>query len=106
MAWPQFYVAASWAGVEEIFGRLEERADDSVGFANDAETLFEAVRLTAVDFEGKTRMCASTCDLSDFVEGTPGIFDTRVDLFHALGTLETTWRGKAFELLYAGRKSA
>jgi len=106
LAWPQFYVGSDWAGVEEIFGCLEELAEHSAGFSNDAETLFEAVRLTAVDFDGKTRACSSNCDLSGFIEGRGGVFDARDDLFHTLGALENTWRGRAFELLYGGRKSA
>ncbi len=105
LAWPQFCVDGGWAGVEEIFGRLEDLSEHSAGFANDAETLFEAVRLTAVDFEGKTRLCSSSCDLSGFIKGTGGVFETRDDLFHTLGALESTWRGKTFELLYGGKKS-
>jgi hypothetical protein len=105
LAWPQFYVDSQWIGVEEIFGRLEELAERSSGFTNDAETLFEAVRSTAVDFDGKTRMCSSNCDLSGFVEHAGEVFSTRDDLFRSLGALEQTWRGRAFELLYGGRRS-
>lgn len=105
LAWPQFYVSAGWTGVEEVFGPLQDLADHSATFENDGETLFEAIRLTAVDFDGKTRLCSSNCDLSGFVEGTSGVFDTRDDLFHTLGALENTWRGRVFEVFYAGRKS-
>jgi hypothetical protein len=106
LAWPQFAVSGEWCGVEEIFGSLEPRAADALPFANDGETLFEAVRSTAVDFEGRTRTCSTVCDLSGFVEESGGIFDTRDELFGQLGSFEATWRGKAFELFYAGRRSA
>lgn len=105
LAWPQFYVDARWTGVEEIFGRLEDLAEHSAAFANDAETLFEAVRMTAVDFDGKMRMCSSNCDMSAYVEAVDGVFDSRDELFRQLGAFEKTWRGRAFERLYAGRKS-
>lgn len=106
LAWPQFAVAGRWCGVEEIFGPLEERAMDATAFANDAESLFEAVRSTAVDFDGRTRACSTVCDLSRFVVESGGVFDRRDDLFARLGTFEDTWRGRIFELLYAGRSSA
>jgi hypothetical protein len=107
LAWPQFFVDGDWHGVEEIHGALEARVADAVPFANDGETLFEAVRSTAVDFEGKTRVACSTwCDLSMFVVAHGGVFDARDDLFDRLGSFQETWKGKAFELLYGGRRSA
>ena len=98
LAWPQFYSDSKWLGLEEIFGQMEELAGRSAGFTNDSETLFEAVRATAVDFEGKTRVCSPNCDLSQFVEATDGLFEARDDLFESLGAFEKTWRGRAFEL--------
>ena len=106
LVWPQFCIDHTWLGVEEIFGSFEQRVTGVAPFANDAETLFEAVQSTFVDFEGKTRLCSPTCDLSQFVVGTGGVFDTRDDLFAHLGSFEETWRGRAFEWLYAGRSSA
>jgi hypothetical protein len=106
LAWPQFAVGGDWRGVEEIYGSLEDRSAESVPFANDGETLFEAVRSTVVDFEGRTRTCSTVCDLSRLVLASGGIFDTRDDLFRQLGSFEDTWRGQAFELMYGGRRSA
>jgi hypothetical protein len=106
LAWPQFSVGSDWCGVEELYGPLEPRANDAAPFSNDGETLFEAVRSTAVDFDGKTRTCSTGCDLSRFVVAQGGIFDSRDDLFQQLGSFEDTWKGKVFELLYAGRRSA
>jgi len=105
LAWPPFFVSGDWRGIEEIHGPLEARAADAVPFANDGETLFEAVSSTAVDFEGKTRMCSTSCDLSKFVVAQDGVFDARDDLFEQLGSFEDTWRGKTFELLYGGRRA-
>jgi hypothetical protein len=103
---PQFAVGRDWCGVEEIHGPLEPRADEAVPFANDGETLFEAVRSTVIDFDGRTRACSTACDLSRFVVAHGGIFDSRDDLFNQLGSFEDTWKGRAFELLYAGRRSS
>src|SRR5215203_4479998 len=63
LAWPQFAIGSDWLGVEELYGSLERRATGAAPFANDGETLFEAVRSTAVDFEGRTRTCSTVCDL-------------------------------------------
>jgi hypothetical protein len=106
LAWPQFWLEEAWCGVEEIFGHLGDLAEHSKAFANNAETLFEAIRSTAVDFEGRTQGCSTNCDLSKYVVENCGVFDTRDELFARIGTLEETWRGRAFELPYAGRKSA
>jgi hypothetical protein len=106
LAWPQFSIDDGWLGIEEIFGPLEDRAGNAGPFANDAETLFEAVRSTAVDFDGRTRTCSSVCDLSRFVVENASIFDKRDDLFAQLGSLDDTWRGRAFKWLYEGRSSA
>jgi hypothetical protein len=106
LAWPQFGIDTEWLGVEEIFGPLEQRATVAARFANDGETLFEAVQSAVVDFEGKTKVCSTACDLSGFVVGNAGVFATRDDLFAQLGSFEDTWRGRAFEWLYGGRSSA
>jgi hypothetical protein len=106
LAWPQFAIDSGWCGVEEIHGSLEQRLPGAVPFANDGETLFEAVQSTAVDFEGKTRTCSTICDLSEFVMERGAIFDARDDLFDRLGSFEDTWKGKVFEVLYANRRSA
>lgn len=105
LAWPEFMLTTGWCGVEELFGSVTSRAAGSVPFANDGETLFEAVRQTAVDFDGRTRSCSTVCDLSGFVVERGATFDARDDLFDRFGSFETSWRGRAFELLYAGRES-
>jgi len=53
-----------------------------------------------------TRTCSTICDLSRFVIESGGVFDTRDDVFERFGSFEDTWKGKAFEWLYAGRSSA
>jgi hypothetical protein len=106
LAWPQFAIGRDWCGVEEVHGPLEPRANAAVPFTNDGETLFEAVRSTVIDFDGRTRACSTVCDLSRFVVAHSGLFDSRDDLFDQLGSFEDTWKGRAFELLFAGRGSA
>ena len=106
LAWPQFAIGGDWCGVEEIYGPLERRAEGAAPFANDGETLFEAVRSTVIDFDGATWTCSTACDLSRYVVQQGGAFDSRDDLFDQLGSFEDTLRGRAFEFLYAGRRSA
>jgi hypothetical protein len=101
LAWPDFFVGGRWLAAQDVFGDVAARAGVSRPFANDAETLFEALRSAAVDLGG--RSCGSACDLSGFVLAQAGLFDTRDQLWDALGTLAETWRGRLFELGYAGR---
>jgi hypothetical protein len=109
LAWPQFLLAGAWVDFDELFGPAESLAAAApAGFANDGETLFEAVEHTSVDFLGKTcgAACATTTSLQRWVVGDAGIFDARDDLFAAHGGLSRTWRGFAFQAIFAGRKSA
>jgi hypothetical protein len=106
LAWPQFGVEGRWVGFEEVFGAVHDRASLATAFANDGETLFEAVQSTVIDFDGRMRACSTACDLSRFIEEDAGVFDTRDHLFARLGSFEDTLRGRAFEWLYAGRISA
>jgi hypothetical protein len=103
LAWPEFEIETRWCGIEDIYGSIEFRTSGAVPFGNDGETLFEAVRLTAVDFDGRTKTCSTVCDLSGFVLGRGETFDARDDLFDRYGSFEDSWGGKAFEMLYAGR---
>lgn len=107
LAWPQFHLEGAWIGVEELFdsaARLAARSPRA--FANDGETLFDAIDHTAVDFGGVTAGCASgRCDLSGVVVGDEGIFDSRDDLFANRPLFQHTLRGRVFEFLYGGRKS-
>ena len=109
LAWPQFLIDGAWVDFDELFGPADALASASpAGFTNDGETLFEAVEHTSVDFLGKTcgAGCAVSTSLQRFVLGDAGIFDARDDLFAAHGGLSRTWRGVAFQAIFAGRKSA
>jgi Transglutaminase-like superfamily len=112
LAWPQFYVDGRWLDFDELHGSTEELAAKSPeGFSNAGETLFEAVAHTAVDFYGKTAQCGVVCsttqfDLSRYVVGDEGLFVTRDELFAKFGALQNSWRGRIFELIFGGRKSA
>ncbi len=107
LAWPQFHLDGTWIGVEELFAspsRLASRNPQA--FANDGESLFDAIDHAAIDFGGATADCASgACDLSGFVVGDAGVFESRDDLFAGRLLFQHTLRGRAFELLYGGRKS-
>jgi hypothetical protein len=105
LAWPQFRIDDGWMSVEEIYGPAEERGRDASAFTNDGETLFEAIRSTVVDFDGRLSACGNGCDLSRFVVDSGDVFERRDDLFAQLGSFEDTWRGSAFEWLYGGRSS-
>lgn len=108
LALPQFFIDGRWLDVEELYGpsaKLAERNPSA--FANDAESMFDAISHTAVDFQGRTAVCSGTrCDLSRFVLGDAGTFDTRDELFAKFRLFQNTIRGKAFEWIYGGRKSA
>lgn len=112
LAWPQFYIAERWLDFDELYGSTEELAmRSSDGFSNAGETLFEAVAHTAIDFYGKSQQCGVICsttrfDLSRFVVGDEGLFDTRDELFATFGSLQYSWRGRIFEAVFGGRKSA
>lgn len=114
LAWPQLWLDGGWVDVDELHAStadLVARGDG--GFANDGETMFDALAHTAVDFLGKSKQCGAGCalnvtayDLSKHVLADEGFFDTRDELFARLGLLSRTLRGRAFELVYGGRKSA
>ncbi|MER8004155.1 transglutaminase domain-containing protein [Streptomyces sp. NPDC094149] len=118
LAWPEFRVAVPapvggpagpWLSTSELFGSLNElsgrRAD---GFSNaGAETLFDALSRTAIDWDGTTLCPASGagCDLSGHVLADLGHFDSRDELFARHGqTLCATARLLAEPVL--GRRGA
>ncbi|MBB1255389.1 transglutaminase domain-containing protein [Streptomyces sp. OF3] len=113
LAWPEFRLgpagrADGWLSASELFGEAEESASRSTGgFSNDgAETLFEALSRTPLDWDG-TASCPAGggCDLSGHVLADLGRFDSRDDLFDRHGqTLCGTARLVAEPLL--GRRSA
>ncbi|MCX4572813.1 transglutaminase domain-containing protein [Streptomyces sp. NBC_01571] len=94
LAWPEFHLeglpsadhpTAPWLAASELFGGLDElSAGHGGGFTNaGAETLFEALSRTAVDWDGATA-CPATgpaCDLSAYVLADLGHFDSRDELF-------------------------
>ncbi|GHO94119.1 hypothetical protein KSF_041670 [Reticulibacter mediterranei] len=110
LAWPEFFIDGSWVGFEELYGPLQELAEHrSDGFTNaTGETLFEAVRYTAVDWSGQTCSCAigSACDLSHVVMADGGIFSSRDAVFDRYGLLLHQPRGCLFELIFGGREAA
>jgi hypothetical protein len=112
LAWPQFFLESKWIDFDELFGGIAELAEKAdSGFSNAGETLFEAIEHTAVDFTGKTQECGVVCstkmfDLSKFVVGDEGFFDSRDELFAKCGSLQHSWLGRVFEATFGGRKSA
>jgi len=108
LLWPQFHLDGGWLDFDELYGALDAASNAGKGFTNTGETLFEAVADTAVDFFGKTceAGCPSEADLSRFIERDAGFFDSRDDALRSLGSFQNTLRGRLFELLFGGRKSA
>lgn len=118
LAWPEFRIeglpaaghpSAPWLTVSELFGDLQELSrGEGGGFTNSgAETLFEALSRTAVDWDGATACPAAgaSCDLSAHVLADLGHFDSRDELFTRHGqTLCATARLLADPVL--GRRSA
>jgi hypothetical protein len=119
LAWPEFRLeglsptvrpTAPWLAVSEIFGTLDELSDShGGGFTNaGAETLFEALSRTAIDWDGVTLCPAAggaACDLSAYVLADLGHFHSRDELFARHGqTLCRTARLLAEPVL--GRRRA
>jgi hypothetical protein len=116
LPWPEFWLygppptapsPAPWLTVSELFGSLDELSRRD-GFANfGAETLFEALSRTAIDWDGVTLCPAdgTPCDLSAYVLADLGHFDSRDELFARHGqTLCRTARLLAEPVL--GRRAA
>jgi hypothetical protein len=109
LVWPQFYVEGQWLDLDELHAPMAELVTKSkTGFTNTGESLFEAVIETPLDFLGKT--CGLACsrpehDLSRFVAHDHGLYNTRDEVFELFGSFQHTLRGRAFELVYGGRKS-
>jgi hypothetical protein len=109
LVWPQFFIQGAWVDFDELYSPIAQLAATStVGFRNDGESLFEAVKHTPVDFFGKT--CGLACarpehDLSKFILEDEGFFDSRDEAFKQFGSFQRTLRGRLFEMFFGGRKS-
>ncbi|MFE5140703.1 transglutaminase domain-containing protein [Streptomyces fagopyri] len=118
LAWPEFRLedlsradrpTPPWLTVSELFGGLDELSEGhGGGFTNTgAETLFEALSRTAIDWDGATVCPADSvaCDLSAHVLADLGHFGSRDELFARHGqTLCAMARLLAEPVL--GRRSA
>lgn len=82
LAWPEFRLDGGWLPVAELFGDLDRPRTH--GFANaGAETLFEAVARTTVDWDAPVACgadSAAPCDLSAHLRTDLGRFTSRVHL--------------------------
>lgn len=109
LVWPQFFLEGRWVDFDEVYTPLVPQAGQArEPFTNRGESLFDAVAHTAVDFFGKTKADGSrraACDLSSFVLADDGFFDTRDEVFLRFGSFQRTLRGRAFEVIFGGRKS-
>jgi hypothetical protein len=108
LVWPQFFLDGIWVDFDELYGPLADlakRADRA--FSNEGESVFDAVAHTPVDFLAKTcgAGCSSDFDLSRFIVAHEGFFDTRDEVFERFGSLHATLRGRAFRIVFGGRKS-
>jgi len=65
LAWPEFLLDSEWVQVAELFGSLSSLSEDpGGGFTNaGAETLFDALARTAVDFDGRDQPAGHLLDL-------------------------------------------
>lgn len=112
VAWSRFYLNDEWIEFDELYKTTEDFAEESnPKFTNDAETMFEAIKEKFVDLQGKTKKCGVTCagenpDLSEYFISETEVFNSRDELFEKYGTLQNTFIGKVFEMIYGGRKSA
>ena len=86
LAWPEFLVDGEWRGASELFGEIG--CGVKKGFSNhDAETLFEAIGRSAIDWDGVTSEAdgESCFDLSRHVVSDLGRFASRDALFSHYG---------------------
>ncbi|MFE5945755.1 transglutaminase domain-containing protein [Streptomyces sp. NPDC056480] len=84
LAWPEFLLDDDWVPVAELFANREEAGPAPAGaFTNaGAETLFEAVARTTVDWDAPAACAGSApCDLSAHLRTDLGRFTSRDELF-------------------------
>ncbi|MFL5791410.1 MAG: transglutaminase domain-containing protein [Actinomycetota bacterium] len=75
LVWPAFFVDDDWVDISDLF----PTAATDIGFTNDGETLFDAVRSVPIDWDGTRGVPA--CDLSGAVGEDLGVFACRDDVF-------------------------
>ncbi|MFG1613078.1 transglutaminase domain-containing protein [Nonomuraea wenchangensis] len=78
LAWPEFRPADGWLPVSELYGDLDTLREAAPFTNTGAETLFDAVARTAVDWDGGG---CSACDLSGHVRADLGRYVSRDALF-------------------------
>jgi hypothetical protein len=105
MPWPQFNLDDGWVDFSEIYGSTAELARAAPHpFTNRGESMFDAVAHVPVDYFGTATACGYPAfDLTRYVVGEDGIFDTR-DLLLKEVYDKPTWGAKLlFHLTYEGR---
>lgn len=106
LLWTAFYIDNEWVDFSELIAPLENLADyATTGFTNEEETIFDAIAVRPVDLTNKLADCDcdSAFDLSHYVLEDGGIFDSRDDALAHYGSFQHTWRGIAFQLMFAGK---
>lgn len=87
LAWPEFQVSEEWVSASDLYGRISA-GEVLKPFTNrGGETLFDAVAVSVVDWEGATSApgTCSMCDMSGHVRHDLGTFESRDALFAATG---------------------
>ncbi|WP_314611785.1 transglutaminase domain-containing protein [Streptomyces stackebrandtii] len=83
LAWPEFRLDGAWVAIDGLFGGDERTREH--GFTNTgAETLFEAVARTGVDWDAPSACgadSAAPCDFSAHLRTDLGRFASRDELF-------------------------
>ncbi|MGW6539616.1 transglutaminase domain-containing protein [Streptomyces sp. NPDC055051] len=88
LAWPEFRLDGAWVPIADLFDRPDPARQDTGGFANSgAETLFEAVARTGVDWDAPAACdgASGACDLSAHLRADLGRFASRDELFDRYG---------------------
>ena len=106
LLWSEFLIEDHWLDFSELIAPLETLATHAdSGFTNQEETLFDAIAIRPVDFGNKLERCecGGRYNLSHYVLGDGGIFDDRETALEFYGSFQHTWRGIAFQMMFAGK---
>lgn len=109
LLWSEFRIDNRWLDFSELIAPLESLATHADhGFTNNAETLYDAVAIRPVDFSNRLGKCAcgDRYDLSHYVVGDGGIFDSRDLALEYYGSFQHTLRGMVFQMMFAGKTLA